>query len=148
MQSEKTSLHEVEKGKEVAISLPGVNFERQLQGEEYLYSNISAYDYLNFKKNKELLSQDEIRLLQEIASSKEDFPAPLNPEIAASLNLVKSNSGALSPYEVKLESFKETGIIGPKYNLKTSIWQSQTFKRIEEIYLANFLLDMNMQANM
>jgi translation initiation factor 5B len=70
IQSEKTTMKEATKGQEVAISLPGVNFERELQKDETLYSNISAYDFLKFKKNKELLSQDEVRLLQEIAAIK------------------------------------------------------------------------------
>lgn len=70
IQSEKATLQEAGKGTEVAVSVPGVNFERQLQKDEILYSNISAYDFLNFKKNKELLSQDEVVLLQEIAMIK------------------------------------------------------------------------------
>jgi translation initiation factor 5B len=70
IQEEKNSIQEAEKGKEVAISLPGVNFERQLKQGEHLYSNISEYEFKEFKKNKELLSQDEIKLLMEIAEIK------------------------------------------------------------------------------
>jgi len=70
IQEEKSSIHEASKGKEVAISIPGVNFERQLQKDEMLYSNLSESQFKNFKKNKELLSQEEIRLLQEIAEIK------------------------------------------------------------------------------
>ncbi len=70
IQEEKSSLSEAEKGKEVAISLPGVNFERQLQEGEILYSNLSESKFRKFKENKELLSSDEKSLLQEIAEIK------------------------------------------------------------------------------
>jgi len=55
---------------EVAISIPGVNFERQLKNKEFLYSNISVSQFKTFKKNKDLLSQNEMKILQEIAEIK------------------------------------------------------------------------------
>lgn len=70
IQEEKTNLPEAIKGKEVAISIPGVNFERELEKNEVLYSNLSAFQYKKFKENKSLLSQDEIKVLQEIAEIK------------------------------------------------------------------------------
>jgi len=56
IQEEKTNLHMVAKGKEVAISISGVNFERQLQKGEHLYSNLSDTQFKKFKSNKELLT--------------------------------------------------------------------------------------------
>lgn len=70
IQEDRNSVDEVEKGKEVAISLPGINFERRLKEVHYLYSNISESQFKSFRKNKDLLSQDEIRILQEIAEIK------------------------------------------------------------------------------
>jgi len=70
IQEEKTNMPSANKGKEVAISIPGVNFERELQKGEFLYSNLSEIQFKKFKENKELLSQDEIRVLQEISAIK------------------------------------------------------------------------------
>jgi len=70
VQSDKKTVDEASKGMEVAISLPGVNFDRQLKEEEYLYSDLSAGQFREFKKNKELLSQDEVAVLQQIAQIK------------------------------------------------------------------------------
>jgi len=70
IQSENKSVEEANEGLEVAISLPGVNFERQLKEKKFLYSNISESQFRTFKKNKDLLSQSEIKVLQEIAEIK------------------------------------------------------------------------------
>jgi translation initiation factor 5B len=70
VQSENKSVEEAVENSEVAISLPGVNFERQLKDKEFLYSDITAGQFKNFKKNKDLLSQSEIKLLGEIAEIK------------------------------------------------------------------------------
>jgi len=55
---------------EVAISIPGTNYERQLKDKKFLYSNISESQFKEFKKNKDLLSQSEIKTLQEVAEIK------------------------------------------------------------------------------
>jgi translation initiation factor 5B len=70
IQSENKSVEEAVEGLEVAISLPGVNFERQLQDKEFVYSNISESQFKNLKKNKDLLSSKELAILQEIAEIK------------------------------------------------------------------------------
>ena len=70
IQHEKNNIPQAEKGKEVAISVPGVNFERQLQVGEKLYSNLSESQFRKFKKNKDLLSADEKKVLMEIAEIK------------------------------------------------------------------------------
>ncbi len=70
IQSEKNSVPEADEGMEVAISIPGVNYEKQLQDKKFLYSNISERQFKEFKKNKDLLSQNEIKILQEIAELK------------------------------------------------------------------------------
>ena len=73
IQSEKTSVLEAGEGMEVAISLPGVNFERVLGDRKFLYSEISESQFRNFEKNKDLLSSREISLLEEIASIKRSY---------------------------------------------------------------------------
>ena len=59
-----------EQGKEVAISLPGINFERQLKETSELYSDLSEHQFREFKENKDILSKDEIQTLQKIAEIK------------------------------------------------------------------------------
>jgi len=70
IQSENKSTEKATENMEVAISIPGTNFERQLKDVEFLYSDISESQFKNFKKNKDLLSQNEIKILQEIAEIK------------------------------------------------------------------------------
>ena len=70
IQSENKSVTEAKEGMEVAISIPGLNFERQLNDKENLYSELSESGFKNFKKNKDLLSSKEISLLQELAEIK------------------------------------------------------------------------------
>lgn len=70
LQENKDSVDEAEEGKELAISLPGVNFERQLADKRYLYSQVSENQFKTFKKNKDLLKESEIKALMEIAEIK------------------------------------------------------------------------------
>lgn len=70
IQSENKSVSEASEGKEVAVSMPNVNFERQMKDRDFLYSNLSESQFRKFKKNKDLLSSAEINLLQEIAEIK------------------------------------------------------------------------------
>ncbi|MBP7708666.1 translation initiation factor IF-2 [Candidatus Pacearchaeota archaeon] len=70
IQADKTSLKHAEKGKEVAISMPGVNFERELVVGEFLYSQLSEYQFRKFKEYKDILSSEEKSVLQEIAAIK------------------------------------------------------------------------------
>lgn len=70
LQSENKSVDEANEGTELAISIPGTNFERKLKDKEFLYTDISSSQFKTFKKNKDLLSGKEIALLQEIAEIK------------------------------------------------------------------------------
>jgi len=70
IQEEKNSVSEAGVGKEVAISMPGVTFDRQLTVGESLYTNLSETEFRTFKKYKELLSSVEKSVLQEIAQIK------------------------------------------------------------------------------
>lgn len=67
IQSRGKSAPSAKKGEEVAISLPNVNFQRQLFEGEILYSDLSEGEFRRLKENKKLLSQEEISILQEIA---------------------------------------------------------------------------------
>jgi len=57
---------------EVAISIPKINFERVLKETEILYSDISESQFRKFKKNKDLLSENEKKILQELAEIKRE----------------------------------------------------------------------------
>ncbi len=70
IQEQNHSINEAEKGKEVAISLPGIMFDRVLKDVDYLYSEISESQFKQFKKNKEILTSDELAVLQKIAQIK------------------------------------------------------------------------------
>ena len=70
IQSENKSVPEAVEGMEVAVSMPGVNFERQMKDRNFLYSDIAESEFRTFRKNKDLLSSREISLLQEIAEIK------------------------------------------------------------------------------
>ncbi len=70
IQADKSSVDQATEGMEVAISLPGVNFERKLGDKKYLYSQISESQFKAFKENKDLLSSAELKVLQEIAEIK------------------------------------------------------------------------------
>ena len=70
IQSDKKSVEEATEGMEVAISIPGLNFERQLGDKKFIYSDLSENQFKKFKKNKDLLTQNEIKTLSEIAEIK------------------------------------------------------------------------------
>ena len=70
IQSENKSVQEAVEALEVAISIPGINFEHTLGDKEFLYSDISESQFKTFKKNKDLLSENEKKILMEIAEIK------------------------------------------------------------------------------
>ncbi len=70
MQENRNTVQEVTKGKEIAISVPGLNFERQIVVGESLYTNLSETEFRKFKEYKHLLSSEEKSVLQEIAQIK------------------------------------------------------------------------------
>src|SRR3989339_19081 len=70
IESEGKSVSEANENLEVAISIPGVNFERQLKDVDFLYTDIGESQFRNFKKNKDLLSENEKKILMEIADIK------------------------------------------------------------------------------
>lgn len=70
LQSEKKTVEDAGEGMEIAVSVSGANFERALKDKNFLYSDISEQHFRNFKKNKDLLSPNEMRTLQEIAEIK------------------------------------------------------------------------------
>jgi len=70
IQLEKQSVPEAIKGQEVAISMPGINFERQLVVGESLYTNLGESQYRKFKEYRDLLTSEEKSILKEIAEIK------------------------------------------------------------------------------
>lgn len=70
IQHEKKSVEEATEEQEIALSLPGTTFDRQLKGTRFLYSQLSGKQFKQFKENKDLLSGNEIKTLQEIAEIK------------------------------------------------------------------------------
>jgi len=70
MQSEKQSVEEATSGMEIAVSLPGVTFDRQLKDTKYLFSDLGESQFKEFKKNKGLLNSEDIKILQEISQLK------------------------------------------------------------------------------
>jgi translation initiation factor 5B len=70
IQLESKSIPEASEGMEIAVSVPGINFERVLGDRNFLYSDMTESQFKSFKKNKDLLSGKEISLLQEISEIK------------------------------------------------------------------------------
>jgi translation initiation factor 5B len=70
IQHERKNVDEATEGQEIALSISGVNFERGLKDKTHLYTDISESQFRSFKKNKDLLSSQEIKVLQEIAEIK------------------------------------------------------------------------------
>lgn len=70
LQHEKETVLSAVEGQELAMALPGVAFDRRLKEIKYLYSNISEKQFREFKKNKDILSASELKVLQEIADIK------------------------------------------------------------------------------
>ena len=70
IQEEGKSVQEVCKGKQVAISLPGVIVGRQITEGQVLISDFNEEEFRKLKEMKTFLTQDEIDLLKEIAASK------------------------------------------------------------------------------
>ncbi len=67
---DKKSVDEAKEGSELAMALPGINFDRVLKKRNFLFTDISERQFREFKKNKDLLTQGEIKTLQEIAEIK------------------------------------------------------------------------------
>ncbi|MEM4325957.1 MAG: translation initiation factor IF-2 [Candidatus Pacearchaeota archaeon] len=70
IQSEKKPINEAVEGQEVAISIYGINFERRMKDVKVAYSDITEQQYKNLIKNKDILSQSEIKVLGEILEIK------------------------------------------------------------------------------
>jgi len=70
IQEENKSIKEAEAGKEIAISIPGIMFDRVLKDTDFLYSDLTEKQFKQFKENKNLLTQSEIQTLQKIAQIK------------------------------------------------------------------------------
>jgi translation initiation factor 5B len=67
IQSENKSVEKAGRGMDIAISMPGITFGRQVRESDVLYSDMSEENFSALKKNKQYLSADEISVLQEIA---------------------------------------------------------------------------------
>ncbi len=70
IQHENASLEEAGAGMEIAISLPNTTFDRQMKEKRFLYTDLSENEFKRFKENKDLLTSDELSVLQEIAQIK------------------------------------------------------------------------------
>jgi len=70
MQHEKATVESVSENQEIAVSLAGIAFDRRLKDSKYLYANISDKQFKEFKKNKDILSSNELKVLQEVADIK------------------------------------------------------------------------------
>ncbi|MFT4313327.1 MAG: translation initiation factor IF-2 [Candidatus Woesearchaeota archaeon] len=64
-----------EKNAQVAIAIPGVTIGRQIHEGDVFYTMISESDFLSMKKQKDLLSAEEIEIVKEIA----EINRTLNP---------------------------------------------------------------------
>ncbi len=70
LQLDKNAVIEAKEGSELALALPGIQFDRVLKESKYLYADISEKQFKTFKKNKDLLTSNEMKVLQELADIK------------------------------------------------------------------------------
>jgi len=70
IQKDRNSVDEAHEGDELAISIPNVNFGRQLKNKKFLYTNLGESQFKEFKKNKDLLNGSEMNVLKDIAEIK------------------------------------------------------------------------------
>lgn len=68
IQHDKENAESVEKGKQVAVSLPKVAVTRQINEGDVLFSAVAEEDFRKLKELKKYLTQEERQLLKEIAS--------------------------------------------------------------------------------
>ncbi|MBW2996356.1 translation initiation factor IF-2 [Candidatus Woesearchaeota archaeon] len=70
IQAEQETVEKAEKGKQVAISVPGITIGRQIGETDTFLSDIPEEDFRKAKELKKHLSQEEKNLLKEIAEIK------------------------------------------------------------------------------
>ncbi|MDD5254248.1 MAG: translation initiation factor IF-2 [Candidatus Nanoarchaeia archaeon] len=67
IQHEKVNVQEAEKGKQVAIAVPGATIGRQIKEGDTLYSDIPEPDFVHLKQLKKYLNREEVEVLRKIA---------------------------------------------------------------------------------
>ncbi|MDD5331944.1 MAG: translation initiation factor IF-2 [Candidatus Nanoarchaeia archaeon] len=70
IQLERENVNEAEKGKQVAIAIPGATIGRQINEADILLSSIPEPDFVQLKKLKKYLNREEVEVLREIAEIK------------------------------------------------------------------------------
>ncbi|MDP1760370.1 MAG: translation initiation factor IF-2, partial [Candidatus Woesebacteria bacterium] len=63
-------IQEADKGKEVALAIPGVIVGRQIKEDDILLSDLTEKEFIKYKQLKKYLKKDEIEVLKEIAEIK------------------------------------------------------------------------------
>jgi translation initiation factor 5B len=72
LQKDQEQVDEAGDGEELAVSLPGTNFERRIKGKDvkHLYVDVGVKEFKKFKAHKDLLSKKELEILEELARIK------------------------------------------------------------------------------
>ncbi len=70
LQLEGETVEQAEKGKEVAVAIPGVIVGRQIKEDDILFSDLTEREFVKYKQLKKYLKPDEIAVLKEIALIK------------------------------------------------------------------------------
>jgi len=70
IQHERKGVNEGTEGQELCISIPGINFERVLGDRKFLYADFGESQFREFKKNKDLLTEGEKKVLLEMSTMK------------------------------------------------------------------------------
>ena len=70
IQDKGDNIPEAGKGKQVAVSFTNITIGRQINSNDILYSNINEENFRKLKKLKANLSEDELKIMKEIAEIK------------------------------------------------------------------------------
>ncbi len=70
IQLENKTVEKAARGEDVAISMPNITIGRQVKKDDILYSDLNEENFALLKENKNLLTSDELAVLQEIVRIK------------------------------------------------------------------------------
>lgn len=70
LQLEKAGVNEAGEGKELAMALPGIMFDRRLKETSFLYADLSEAQFRQIMKQKDLFSYGEVKVLEDLAVLK------------------------------------------------------------------------------
>ena len=70
LQHESKKISEAKRGEQIALSMSGITLGRQIKENDILYSDIPEEQFRLYKKNRKLVTDEDVQILREIAELK------------------------------------------------------------------------------